>query len=294
MHVTVSAVRAADGQPEHLVSIFQDISARRVAEIARDAATIELADRNSELESANQLKADLIGMLGHEISNPLAIILGYVDLALDDETAPAPVHDLIAKIGRSTSRLATIVQEVLALVSIDAGWLTATPRPVRVAEHIQSALAVTAATGVRLDCPPGLVATVQPGHLDHILTNLISNAAKYGGGATAIIAACAGQTVTIEVCDEGDGVPAEFRERLFDRFARADSTAGTVSGTGLGLYIVRELAAANGGDIRYRPAVPHGSVFALTLPAAGAEAGVADGTGPSLRTASGRSPATTS
>ncbi|MET8153726.1 AAA family ATPase [Actinoplanes sp. NPDC049668] len=286
VHVTVSAVRAADGQPEHLVSIFQDISARRTAEIARDAATLELAERNSELENANQLKADLIGMLGHEISNPLAIILGYVDLALDDQTAPAPVRDLITKIGHSTSRLATIVQEVLALVSIDAGRLTATPQPVCVAEHIRSALAVTAVAGVRLDCPPGLEAAVQPGHLDHILTNLISNADKYGGGATAIIATRAGRTVTIEVRDEGAGVPAEFRERLFDRFARADSTAGTVTGTGLGLYIVRELAGANGGDIRYRPAVPHGSVFVLTLPAAGAD--------PSPRAAPDRAPATAS
>ncbi|MEU7907078.1 AAA family ATPase [Actinoplanes sp. NPDC049118] len=294
VHVTVSAVRAPDGQPEHLVSIFQDISARRVAEIARDSANIELADRNRELETANRLKADLIGMLGHEISNPLAIILGYVDLALDDETAPAPVHDLIAKIGRNTSRLATIVQEVLALVSIDAGRLTAAPRPVRVAEHIQSALAVTAVSGVRLDCPPELLAAVQPGHLDHILTNLISNAAKYGGGATAIIAARTGRTVAIQVCDEGAGVPAEFRERLFDRFARADTTAGTVTGTGLGLYIVRELAGANGGDIRYRPAVPHGSIFTLTLPAVGAEAGTAAGTGPPVDAAPGRrSPATT-
>jgi len=267
VHVTVSAVRHADGQPEHLVSIFQDISSRKAAEVARDAATVELADRNSELEAANRLKADLIGMLGHEISNPLAIILGHVDLALSDVTAPAPVHDLIAKVGRNASRLAVIVQEVLALVSIDAGRLTANPRPVRVADHIHAALAATAVTGVRLDCPPELAAAVQPGHLDHILTNLISNAEKYGGGATTITAARTGRTVAIQVCDEGAGVPPEFRVRLFDRFARADSTAGTVTGTGLGLYIVRELAGANGGDVQYRPAVPHGSIFILTLPA---------------------------
>ncbi|RSM70110.1 hypothetical protein DMB66_09590 [Actinoplanes sp. ATCC 53533] len=272
VHVTVSAVRHADGQPEHLVSIFQDISSRKAAEVARDAATIELADRNSELEAANRLKADLIGMLGHEISNPLAIILGHIELALGDDTAPAPVHDLIAKVGRNASRLAVIVQEVLALVSIDAGRLTATPRPVRVADHIHAALAATAVTGVTLDCPPELAAVVQPGHLDHILTNLISNAEKYGGGATTIIADRTGRTVAIQVRDEGAGVPPDFRVHLFDRFARADSTAGTVAGTGLGLYIVRELAGANGGDVQYRPAVPHGSIFILTLPAAASDA----------------------
>jgi signal transduction histidine kinase len=108
---------------------------------------------------------------------------------------------------------------------------------------------------------------MQPGHFDHILTNLISNAAKYGGGATAIVAAPAGHAqVMVEVRDEGPGVPAEFRARLFDRFSRADRTAGTVSGTGLGLYIVRELARANGGDVRYRPAPTRGSIFVVTLP----------------------------
>jgi PAS domain S-box-containing protein len=268
-HVTVSAVRDADGHPDHLVSIFQDISARREAEAARDEAHLQLAERNHELEAANQLKTDLIGMLGHEINNPLAMILGYVDLAMTEDDVPGPVQELIANIHRSAKRLDTIVHEVLALVSIDAGRLTALPRPIRVADHIAAALAATATTGVTVSCPHDLVAEMQPGHFDHILTNLISNAAKYAGGATAIVAAPAGEAqVTVEVYDEGPGVPADFRSRLFDRFARADRTAGTVSGTGLGLYIVRELARANGGDVRYRPAPDRGSIFILTLPLA--------------------------
>ncbi|WP_433833003.1 sensor histidine kinase [Actinoplanes sp. CA-015351] len=231
------------------------------------ARTADLAATNRELEAANRLKADVIGMLGHEINNPLAMILGYVDLALTDDM-PSQIRDLIAKIHRNAQRLNTIVHEVLALVSIDAGRLIATPRPVSVADHIQAALTATATAGVAVTCPQDLVAVVQPGHLDHILTNLLTNATKYGGGATAVIAG-SGPVVTIEVHDEGSGVPAEFRDQLFDRFARAEPTAGTVSGTGLGLYIVRELARANGGDVHYRPAPRQGSIFVLTLPAPG-------------------------
>ncbi|MDI6101399.1 AAA family ATPase [Actinoplanes sp. NEAU-A12] len=260
------------------------------------ARTADLAATNRELSAANRLKADLIGMLGHEINNPLAMILGYVDLALTDEM-PDPIRDLVMKIHRNAQRLNTIVHEVLALVSIDAGRLNATPRPVSVADHIQAALAATATTGVAVSCPPDLIAAVQPGHLDQILTNLVSNATKYGGGATAIIAradtvvetSAGAETdggppeagadrpddgvggitpvVTVEVRDEGTGVPPEFRDRLFDRFARAEPTAGTVAGTGLGLYIVRELARANGGDVQYRSAPLRGSIFVLTLPA---------------------------
>jgi len=206
-------------------------------------------------------------MLGHEINNPLAMILGYLDLALTEEDVPPAVDELLGNIHRGAKRLDTIVHEVLALVSIDAGRLTALPRPIRVADHIDAALAATGTGGVPVTCPRDLVAAMQPGHFDHILTNLISNAAKYAGGATAIVAAPAGAaSVTVEVRDEGPGVPPDFRGHLFDRFARAARTAGTVSGTGLGLYIVRELARANGGDVDYRPAPARGSIFVLTLP----------------------------
>ncbi|MEU8659746.1 sensor histidine kinase [Actinoplanes philippinensis] len=222
--------------------------------------------RTADLEAANQLKADLIGMLGHEINNPLATILGHLDLALGEDDLPAPARDTITRVHRTTQRLASIVQEVLDLVSLDAGRLTATPAPVPLADHIEAALTATATDRVPVSCPRDLVAMVQPSHLDQILTNLISNAAKYGGGATEVVARPGGPSVTIEVRDRGPGVPPEFRGRLFDRFARASSTAGKVTGTGLGLYIVRELARANHGDVDYRPGEHGGSTFIVRLP----------------------------
>ncbi|SDT62628.1 sensor histidine kinase [Actinoplanes derwentensis] len=227
--------------------------------------TADLADRHRELEAANQLKADLIGMLGHEINNPLAMMLGNLDLALSEEDLPAGTRQIVGKVHRTTQRLAIIVQEVLDLVSLDAGRLMATPVPVHVADHIEAALVATAAGGVPVVCPPDLVAMMQPSHLDQILTNLISNAAKYGGGVTAVVARQRGPAVTVEVRDEGPGVPPEFQDRLFDRFARAASTAGKVAGTGLGLYIVRELARANQGDVDYHPGETGGSTFVLRL-----------------------------
>ncbi|WP_436536723.1 sensor histidine kinase [Actinoplanes sp. HUAS TT8] len=231
------------------------------------ARTAELADRNRDLESANQLKADLIGMLGHEINNPLGSILGYLGLVLDGDPLPPSAAEMITRVQTTTRRLVTIVDEVLALVSIDAGRLTAAPRPVRVAEHIEAALGATGTTAATVSCPRDLTASAQPGHLDQILTNLISNAAKYGGGVSTIVARRSNAgPVTVEVADQGPGVPPEFRNRLFDRFARAERTAGKVAGTGLGLYIVRELARANGGDVQYRPEPVRGSAFIVSLP----------------------------
>ncbi|GAA4604187.1 signal transduction histidine kinase/predicted ATPase [Actinoplanes octamycinicus] len=232
------------------------------------ARTAELADRNRELKSANQLKADLIGMLGHEINNPLGTILGSLDLVLTGDPLPPSAEQLLTRVRVTTLRLTTIVDEVLALVSIDAGRITAAPRPIRIADHIASALTATASGTVPVCCPPDLVATAQPSHVDQILTNLISNAAKYGGGVSAITAhGTTAGPVTVEVSDHGPGVPPDFRDHLFDRFSRAAPTATQVPGTGLGLYIVRELARANHGDVAYHPAPDHGSTFTLTLPA---------------------------
>ncbi|WP_285548824.1 sensor histidine kinase, partial [Actinoplanes regularis] len=74
--------------------------------------------------------------------------------------------------------------------------------------------------------------------------------------------------ITIDITDHGPGVPPEFRDKLFNRFARAEPTATKVPGTGLGLYIIRELARANSGDVHYHPAPTGGSTFTITLPPA--------------------------
>ncbi|MET3423492.1 PAS domain S-box-containing protein [Actinoplanes tereljensis] len=270
VHVTVSAIRNDPGHPDRFVSIFQDISDRKTAEQARDAAIADLADRNSELQAANHLKQDLIGMLGHEIGNPLSSILGYTELINDgwDQMPAARQRTMLGAIDRNAHLLDGIVREVLAMVTLDAGKLTATPETVSVRDHLDAALAARGADNVPIDCPAGLTTYVQPGHLGQILTNLLSNATKYGGGATALTATLPDDgLVRIAVRDAGPGVPEKLRPNLFDRFTRAENTAGTVKGTGLGLYIVRELARANDGDVHHEPAPGGGSVFVITLPA---------------------------
>ncbi|WP_432492646.1 sensor histidine kinase [Kineococcus auxinigenes] len=258
-----AVVRDEQGDPLYLVAQVEDVT-QRLAEQA------QLAERNRELEAANQLKLDLIGMLGHEIANPLASIQGYSELAVQcwDQLEEADRRRSAEAVHRGAQRLDTILREVLAMVSVDAGQLSATPEPVRVRDVVDAALASVPGAATAVDCPPDLVASVQPGHLEQVLVNLLSNAVKYGAGATAVRAEAAGDRVLVHVDDAGPGVPEEFRGRLFERMARADATAGTVRGTGLGLYIVRELLLANGGDVRHAPRPGGGSVFTVELPAA--------------------------
>ncbi len=271
-HDPVTAGDGIDGGLAGTVlEVNTDVTAARAAERARDLATEALTARNAELEDANRLKLDLIGMLGHEIGNPLAAILGYTEIFTDDWPGldDAMRAKVIDGISRQAHRLDDIVQEVLDMVRIEAGTIHAERAPVPLREQVAQALTAADAEHVPVTGPDATV-LVNAGHLQHILTNLLSNAAKYGGGATGVDidpAAPPGR-VRIHVRDRGPGVPEEFRRRLFERLTRADRDATTVKGTGLGLYIVRNLAQANDGDVTHQPDPGGGSVFTVDLAAA--------------------------
>ncbi|BCJ39877.1 hypothetical protein GCM10010168_27370 [Actinoplanes ianthinogenes] len=272
---TISLVRDPAGHPKLLVGVLTDITARRAAEQARDAAAGALAERNTELEAANQLKLDIIGMLGHEIGNPLTSIRGNAEILTDDWPALSDERRgrAIDAIARQAHTLDEIVQEVLAMVTIESGKIRAERRALRLREEIDRALwAVDAAESIPVGGPDPEV-LCHPGHLQQILVNLLSNARKYGGGATAVRVSAMPGLVEITVEDDGPGVPEEFRDRLFERLARADRDAAAVKGTGLGLYIVRGLAQANHGDIRYEPNPAGGSRFILSLESPGSARG---------------------
>ncbi|MFC4071890.1 PAS domain S-box protein [Actinoplanes subglobosus] len=269
VEATVSLTHHPDGRPKHILGVITDITSRRAAEHARDTAAAALAERNTELEAANQLKLDIIGMLGHEIGNPLTSIRGNAELLTDDwpDLTDAQRTRSIAAITRQSDRLDSIVGEVLAMVTIDAGKLTAARQDLDLHEHITLALAATDNEHLPVHGPNPRV-LFHPGQLQQILVNLLSNAAKYGGGATAIRTSQPASNpghVHVAVEDNGPGVPEEFRERLFERLTRADRDATTVRGTGLGLYIVRGLAHANHGDIHHEPNPTGGSIFTLDL-----------------------------
>jgi signal transduction histidine kinase len=235
----------------------------------------------------------MVAMLSHDARQPLTTIINYSQLVLEDwqyamtNTVPghpalssvpagpggahSPDAHIPASLGRvigAAHRLNDLVDDVLATARLDA-IPTHNARPVLVDQIIGEAVSDSGAPGMLIDTTAvqPVWAYTDPTHLRQIVANLIGNALKYGASPVTIAASLTGNTIAIEVGDAGPGVPAEFVDRLFDRFTRA-TTATTEHGSGFGLYIVRRLAEVNGGDISYQARQPSGACFTLTLPAA--------------------------
>jgi len=269
VHFTTSALRGPGGRPIKFVSIFQDISARKQAERARDEAVSALQSRHDELEKVEGLKTDLIAMLGHEINTPLTVLIGATEMAEDrlDDGQPLDLREFVALLHRNTESLRRTVADVLNLVTAENGHLVAKPVALNVKTHLAGVLE-TYDVSASVTCSDAVGVLVQPGHFDQIIGNLLSNAKKYGEPPLTITVTEKADTVEIAVADRGRGVPREFRNELFHRFARDADAVSRASGTGIGLYIVRELACANFGDVHFSETPGGGATFTLSLPIA--------------------------
>lgn len=229
------------------------------------------------LRTANRRSADMVAMLSHDARQPLTTIINYSQLVLEDWHAetpgplPAAENDVPASLERvigAAHRLNDLVDDVLTTARLDA-IPTHNARPVLVRQIVTEAVSDSGAHGILIDttATEPVWANTDPTHLRQIIANLIGNALKYGAPPVTITARSTSNHVIIDVSDAGPGVPAEFVDRLFDRFTRATDTT-TQQGSGFGLYIVQRLAEANGGHITYQPGQPTGARFTVTLPAA--------------------------
>jgi signal transduction histidine kinase len=170
-------------------------------------------------------------------------------------------------VDRDARRLGQLVEDLLLLSSVESPDFRVEREEVELLEKLEHVVEdVGAKPGlVDIDVEPGLAVVADPRHLRQIVGNLLSNAIKYGAPPLVLRARRVGGMVRIEMRDEGDGVPPELREHVFDRFARAPGTS--VGGTGLGLFIVRRLAEVQGGRAWYEPVEPTGACFVVELAA---------------------------
>jgi signal transduction histidine kinase len=231
----------------------------------------ELAD----LRAVEAERARYVSTVAHELRTPLTGLSGYLDLILDGHVDDKAIEREFLERGRTiVESMSALVGDLLELSRLESGSLVLESAPFSVADALHTVgsglLPIALDRGVHfVTSPPARIrtATADRRRVEQILTNLAANALKYGadGGEVELTGRFDGQVAIVTVRDEGPGIDAEDRARIFDRFYRmADHER--VTGTGLGLSISRDLARAMGGDLDVASVLGVGSAFVLVLP----------------------------
>lgn len=229
---------------------------------------------NDELREATRLQEEFVAIASHELRTPVTVVAGMLEVLLSrwDETSDEQRQQLLEAAERNAARLTNLTEDLLTVSRIGDSYQPSR-HPSLVEDIIDAAVQSTglAASECRVEVEPGVASPVDAGRLERVLTNLLSNASRYGGGLIVVRADALDGRVRISVRDHGSGVPDAFVPRLFDNFTQASpSTTREHQGAGLGLAIVRGLVQSMAGTVSYEHADP-GSRFVLDLPLAPAD-----------------------
>ncbi len=247
------AVRSAEG----IVYAFRDVTSERRLEEER---------------------SDFVATISHELRTPMAAVYGAAQTLRqrEGELTLDKARQLLEMITTQAARLAQITEEVLLATKLDRGDLTLEPEPVDVGE-----LARATVEAMRSQVPPSAeldlevspevgTASGAPERIQQVLINLVDNAVKHGGaGPVTVRVSEANGVIRMLVADSGPGIPLAEQQRIFEKFYRAGAPlTRTAGGTGLGLYISRELVQRMGGRLEVRSEPGAGATFVVELPRA--------------------------
>jgi len=244
------------------VAVLRDASRLHVETVDMAA---RLAEQNAELLEAQRLRDHLTAVVSHDLRTPLAGLQGYLELLGDDGLDSPLAERMLERSHMLTRRLTLLTEDLLAAATLEHGDLVVSPEHLDLGEQLALCATGFPDLEVRVECRPDLAAYADPLRLQQVLANLVRNAQKHGAEPVVLSASpqhsVAGGGVVIEVADAGEGVPAEFVPRLFERYTQGPRTA--TGGSGLGLSVVRDLVGAHGGTIRYDASR---NAFAIALP----------------------------
>jgi len=244
----------------------------------------------TRLKELDRLKSEFISTVSHELRTPLASIIGFAELLISLE--PGPLTDVqsefVGIVYRSAEQLLALVNDLLDVSRLESGRFLLNPEPLDPADLVRRVqgslqpLAEAKALRVRLEMPARLpLILVDPHRLEQVLTNLLSNAIKFTpeGGEVTVAVAEEGGKLRFAVTDTGIGIPAQDMERVFGRFYRsAESIRRAIGGTGLGLYIAKNIVESHGGEIGLESQEGQGTRVWFSLPVNGRAAGFEQGT----------------
>ena len=241
----------------------------------------EAEARVEALKAIDEARSELIALVTHELRTPLAVVRAYADLLAEEpQLAGRELRDIERRQTRAAwhsatleqiERLDRLVDSILASVRVvpeDAASVSPVDVEALVGEVLHSLRPLAGASPVAIAGSPRLHALADPPRLRQIVEHLVENAVKYAAAATTIadrLGTRRGRRPA-GVTDEGPGIPDEWRERIFEPYARRDTH--TARGSGIGLYAAKRLGESMGARLWCEPARPHGARFVVALPAA--------------------------
>jgi signal transduction histidine kinase len=261
---------------------FSARDARLLAGIAvHAAAALDHANLIADLQSANQLKEEFMATMSHELRTPLNVIIGYTDLQLEGAFGDLgdEHRETLGTVRQQALQLLELIQATLDMSRLERGLMTVDLRDITAAQlfeqlQVQVPLAWRkAAVELHWRAAPGLPPIrTDPNKLQILLRNLIHNALKFthhGMVTVSVSARPDREQLTFVVQDSGMGIKAEHLSEIFEMFRQAPDGASAPGGVGLGLYIVKRLAAVLGAEIDVSSAPGRGATFRIHVPIAG-------------------------
>jgi signal transduction histidine kinase len=272
-----------------VISVLTGYSSRRTtleraARERAEAAEREVAqalDREqrarAEAEQANRLKDGFLSTVSHELRTPLNAVVGWTEMLRSGELAAPAQERALRAVADNAQRQMQLIDDLLDIGRIAAGTLRIELSATELATVVRKAIDVVEPAvraknlQVRVDCP-SLVCRADPGRLQQVLWNLLTNAVKFTapGGTIDVSIRRDEEAAEIRIRDTGAGIPLAFLPHVFEPFRQADSSATRAQpGLGLGLSIVKRLVEAHGGTIAAESGGEgQGACFVVRLPAA--------------------------
>jgi signal transduction histidine kinase len=248
---------------------------RRVAATSRDevGALARAFNRMAaELAETDRLRRDLVANVSHELRTPITALQAVLENLVDGVEPPDPqtLRTMLVQV----ERLGRLVTQLLDLSRLESGAVPLERSAFDVGPLLEHAVREQQLNAPGVDVSvvvetPGLTADGNRERVHQVVANLLENAVRYtpSGGRVEVRARRSRDGVTIEVSDDGPGIPESERSHVFERFYRADAArASTDGGAGLGLAIAQWIVDLHGGDIHPERREPHGCCMVVTLP----------------------------
>ncbi|MFZ6030331.1 MAG: ATP-binding protein [Chloroflexota bacterium] len=253
-----------------------EFTAAHVAQLFGRQQMVERIARLEAEKRLNAMQSDFIAMVSHEFGTPLGFIKGYAttllrdDISWDDSTR----REFLTIIDEEADRLQELISSLLDSSQLQAGTMKIDLQPVRLDTLIRDVVLRAKARykelSIQVELLPNAIVQVDPTRLSQVFDNLLSNAVKYAPGApVAITMVQEGDITHTAVQDAGPGIDPTHVEHLFERFYRVPTKQNVARGTGLGLFICRQLVQAHQGTLTVESVLGQGTTFHIYLPSPG-------------------------